>query len=263
MPRITITDLQDKIKKGDKLVSLAAYTAPIAKIADEIVDVILVGDSLGMVIYGMESTLPVTLDLMVNHGKAVVSNSKKSFIVLDMPFGSYQESKEKALKNAVKLIKKTGAGAVKLEAGSELQDTIEYLSQRGIVVFGHIGLLPQHVNKLGGYKLQGQDTISEKKIIKDAIALERGGASILIVEGVKNTIIDKIKQKTKIPLIGIGASDKCDGQVLVIDDLLGIPEKTPKFVKRYAELGTDIKRSISAYANDVRTKKFPTKTHLY
>lgn len=263
MSRLTITDLQNKVKKQQKLVTISAYTANITQIIDNLVDIILVGDSLGMVIYGFESTLPVNLKLMINHGKAVVDSSKHAFIIIDMPFGSYQVSKEDAFKNASSIIKKTGAGAVKLEGGVELQDTVKHLVEGGIPVIGHIGLLPQHINKMGGYKIQGRDKISCNKIVNDAISLEKAGASAIVVEGVKKEIITQIKKKTALPLIGIGASDKCDGQVLVIDDLLGISDNNAKFVKPYANFRQDMELAVTKYADEVRKEKFPTKEHLY
>ena len=264
MSRLTIIDLQKKVtKEQTKLVAIAAYTANMAKLSDQVADIILVGDSLGMVIYGMESTVPVSLELMINHGKAVVNSSKNAFIVIDMPFGSYQESKIQAFRNAALLLKETGAGAVKLEGGAELEETISYLTNRGIPVISHIGLLPQYINKLGGYKIQGKDKISSNKVIKDAYILEQAGADLLLIEGVKKTTTDKIMQKTKIPVIGIGASEKCDGQILVIDDLLGITEENIKFVKPYANLAKTIKKSLNQYANEVRNNQFPDQNHLY
>jgi len=260
---ITITDLQKKVQAQEKIVAVSAYTANFTQLIDDIVDVILVGDSLGMVLYGFESTLPVSIKLMVNHGKAVVDSSQNAFIIIDMPFGSYQESKEKAYNNAVSLIKKTGAGAVKLEGGTELSETIKFIIDRGIPVMGHIGLLPQHVNKMGGYKIQGRDNASSNKIIADAVSLEKAGVFALLVEGVVSEVIEKIKEKVNIPLIGIGASDKCDGQILVIDDLLGISSNTAKFVKPYANLKQEIKSAVKKYSTEVKAGTFPAKDHLY
>ena len=263
MSRKTIFDLQQKIDKKQKIVMVAAYTANMAKIADDEVDIILVGDSLGMVIYGFESTLPVTIDMMINHGKAVVKNSKQAFVVVDMPFASYGESKEQAFRNAALLLQQTGASAVKLEAGSELQDTVKYLVERGIPVMGHIGLLPQHVNKLGGYKIQGKDDISREKINNDAIALEQAGVFALTIEGVKQEIVSDIKNNVKLPLIGIGASKQCDGQVLVINDLLGMSDSKAKFIKQYANINLDIKNALQKYSEEVRNEVFPDDKYCY
>lgn len=263
MSRLTILDLQDKVRKKEKIVTISAYTANMTKLADELVDVILVGDSLGMVIYGFESTLPVTMDLMINHAKAVVGSSSHAFVVVDMPFGSYQGTKEDAFNNAALLIKETGAGAVKLEAGKELKETIKYITDRGIPVMGHIGLLPQHVNKMGGYKIQGKSENAGNKLVNDAINLEEAGTFAITVEGVLEQTVEKIKAQTTIPLIGIGASSKCEGQVLVADDLLGISETSAKFVKKYANLRQEIKSSISQYATEVKKGQFPTNSHIY
>ena len=263
MHRQTILDLKAKLVKKEKIVAIAAYTANMSRFADEYADIILVGDSLGMVIYGMESTLPVTLELMINHGKAVVNNSKNAFIIIDMPFGSYQESKYQAFRNAALLIKETGAGAVKIEGGIELSETVEYLSARGIAVVAHLGLLPQHVNKLGGYKVQGKQKKSSDQIIKNAHILEKAGAELLLLEGLKQETSNKIIKNTHIPVIGIGASNLCHGQILVIDDLLGINDTSAKFVKPYANLAKNIRHALKNYATEVKEEKFPNKDYLY
>ena len=263
MTRLTVTNLLTKFKEKEKIVALAAYTAPIAKLADEVCDIILVGDSLAMVVYGMENTLRADISLMINHGRAVVNNSNTSFITIDMPFASYQSSPESAFKNAAKVIKKTGANAVKLEAGIELKDTVKFIVERGILVMGHIGLKPQFQHQYGGYKIQGKDKKSEQQILKDAIAIEEAGAFAIVVEGVPESLAKKIQKKLKVPVIGIGAARECAGQILVIDDLLGISEKVPRFVKKYANLNSHIKTAISAYAKDVKTGSFPTDKNLY
>jgi len=263
MSRYTISNIKQKFTKQEKLVVVAAYTKSMAELADQYSDMILVGDSLGMVLYGMESTLPVDMNLMINHGKAVVNFTSKSLIIVDMPFGSYQVSKEETFKNAAKIMKRTGANAVKLEGGVEFQESIEFLTKRGIAVMGHVGLLPQSVNQLGGYKFQGKDKKSEAQIIKDAVAIEAAGAFAIVVEGVKKEVVAKLKKKINIPLIGIGAAKECDGQVLVANDLLGMSENVAKFVKKYANLREDIDSAFKQYASEVRAKKFPESKHTY
>jgi 3-methyl-2-oxobutanoate hydroxymethyltransferase len=263
MNRQTILDLKAKVAQQEKLVAIAAYTANMSKFADEFADIILVGDSLGMVIYGMESTLPVTLELMINHGKAVVNSSKNAFIIIDMPFGSYQESKHQAFRNAALLLKETGAGAVKIEGGIELVETVEYLSARGVAVIAHLGLLPQHIHKLGGYKVQGRQKKSSDQIVKNANALEKAGVELLLLEGLEQETSNKVIKNSKVPVIGIGASDQCHGQILVIDDLLGISDNKAKFVKSYANLGENIRNALQNYKTEVKEKKFPNKDYLY
>ncbi len=263
MTRLNRNQLQEKAANKQKIVAVAAYTAPIAQLAEEYCDIILVGDSLGMVIYGLDSTLPVTVNLMINHGQAVVNATKKAFIIVDMPYGSYQTGAEQACRNAMRILKKTGCDAVKLEGGAEIADTVAYLTERGVPVVGHIGLLPQHVKQLGGYKIQGKTSDATKKLAEAAKVLEAAGAFMLVVEGVKAAAVKKIKQKTKLPLIGIGASAECAGQILVADDLLGMSAAQPKFVKNYAQLNETISTAFADYARDVREEKFPTEEHTY
>lgn len=254
-----------KQSKGNrKLVAVSAYTACIAKIIDEYVDIILVGDSLGMVIYGHKNTLAVSLDMMLRHGLAVVNNSSKSFIVVDLPFGSYQSSRSKAFESSYEILSKTGANAVKLEGGLEMRDTIEFLSTRGIPVFSHIGLMPQYVNTVGGYKSQGYLEQEAEKIYRDAISLESAGAVGIILECTVENLSHQISKTLKIPVIGIGASPFCDGQILVASDLLGLEEKHhPKFVKKYENLNSIIRNAISIFADEVRKGEFPEYKNCY
>ena len=247
-----------------KQVWLTSYTVPIAELADKHVDVILVGDSLSMVLYGMESTLQADLDLMIRHGRAVVNSTKNAMIVVDMPFGSYQQDKSQAYKNASKILRKTNCQAIKLEGGTEMQETVEFLTQRAIPVAGHIGLKPQYVNQMGGYKVQGSNEKDKLKIIEDAKAIEKAGAFCIIVEGVKKDLADELADIIKIPLIGIGASNACAGQVLVAEDMLGFGlGKKAKFVKQYANLSETIDTAFKEYAEEVKTCDFPDEKHVY
>lgn len=260
--RKNILDIKSQ-KSGDKIVVLTAYTAPMARILDQYCDILLVGDSLGMLVYGMDSTLPVSLNMMINHGSAVVKSSEKALVVVDMPFGSYQESAQQAFRNAAKIIARTGCQAVKLEGGEEIIETVEFLVKRGIPVMGHIGLKPQSVNQMGGYKVQGKDKTSAKQILDDAKALEEAGCFSIVIEGVEKKLADKITSSIKIPTIGIGASAECDGQVLVSEDMLGLNENVPKFVKRYANLDRVINTATESYSHDVKAKKFPSEDNCY
>jgi len=263
MVRNSVLDIQNK-KGKEPITCIAAYTSPIAKMIDEYVDIILVGDSLGMTVYGMKNTLGVTLDMMINHGKAVVNSTKKSLIIVDMPFGVYEKSKEQALENCNKVINETGCDAVKLEVTKDLIPTIEFLTKNNINVVSHVGLIPQHVKELGGFKIQGRDEESAKEILDTAIGSQKAGAFAIVIEGVIETLATKITNSVDIPTIGIGASPNCDGQVLVIDDILGIKQEySPQFVKQYANLSDEIKRAVKNFTNDVKTKKFPTKKHCF
>lgn len=245
------------------IVCLTAYTAPMAKILDPNVDLLLVGDSLGMVVYGFTSTLPVTLDMMIQHGAAVVRGSSRALVVIDLPFATYQESPEVAFRNAARVMQETGAQAVKIEGGVEMAPTIEFLTRRGIPVMGHIGLVPQSVNTLGGFRTQGRDAAAADRLLADARAVEAAGAFSVVIEGTVATVAERISAAIAIPTIGIGASAACDGQVLVIDDLLGaFTEFTPKFVKKYADLAGVISSAAAAYAEDVRSRTFPGPEHV-
>ena len=255
--RITAPELS--IRKGaEPIVVLTAYTAPMAGFLDKHVDCLLVGDSLGMVVYGLDTTLAVTVDMMINHGAAVVRGSHHACVVVDMPFGSYQESPEQAYRNASRIMQETSCDAVKLEAGVALASTIDFLVKRGIPVMGHVGLMPQSVNTYGGFRVQGKDTVAARKLIDDARAVAEAGAFSIVVEGVMEAVAREITNVVSIPTIGIGASAACDGQVLVTEDLLGLfSDFTPKFVKRYAELGEEVELAVAAYAADVKARRFP------
>jgi len=260
--RFSVLDVRAR-KGGASLVVLTAYTAPMARLLDPLVDILLVGDSLGMVVYGMENTLPVTLDMMIAHGRAVAGASKKALVVVDMPFGSYQASPEQAFMSCSRVIQETGAQAVKLEGGGEMAETIYFLVERGIPVMGHVGLMPQRVNALGGYKFQGRSDDDAQHILHDAMAVEQAGAFSMVIEGVKETVAREVSEKVGIPTIGIGASPACDGQVLVIDDMLGFGEYVPSFVKRYANIPEIIEKAVKAYGEEVRARKFPSAEYCF
>lgn len=258
----SIPDL--RAAKGErKLVLLTAYTAPMASILSDHCDMLMVGDSLGMVVYGFDSTLPVTLDMMINHGAAVVRGANGTPVVVDLPFGSYQGSKEQAFESASRVMKETGASSVKMEGGAEMAETIAYLSQRGIPVMAHIGLMPQHSNSIGGFKTQGKDDEAYKVILADARAIATSGAFAVVIEGVVEPLAAEITRMVGIPTIGIGASPVCDGQVLVVDDMLGMFDRAPRFVKRYASLREQISAAAAQYAAEVRSGAFPTDAQLY
>jgi len=260
--RRSIRDIRNAKGKAP-VVCLTAYTAPMAKILDEHVDLLLVGDSLGMVVYGFSSTLPVTLDMMIAHGAAVVRGSKRALVVIDMPFATYQESPELAYRNAARVMIETGAQAVKLEGGVEMAPTIAFLTARGIPVMAHIGLVPQSVNTLGGFRTQGRDEAAAARLLADARAVEEAGAFSVVIEGTVETVARHISGEIAIPTIGIGASAACDGQVLVIDDLLGLfSDFTPKFVKKYADLSDVVGKAVAGYAEDVRARVFPGPEHV-
>lgn len=261
--RKTIKDIISLKEKKQKIAVLTCYTANYAKILDEHCDILLVGDSLGMVLYGFESTLPVTVDMMINHGKAVVNSSKNSLVVVDMPFGSYQEEEEIAFRNSARVMKETGCAAVKIEGGAEMAETIHYLTQRGIPVMGHMGLKPQYFNIEGGYNVQGKTDASKKQILADLKALEEAGVFAVVLESTTKKTADEVCKKAKVPVIGIGASANCDGQVLVAEDMLGFFDKTAKFVKKYSDLNSRISRAVVEYCNDVKKGKFPAKENTY
>lgn len=248
-------------KGGTPLVVLTAYTTPMARIVDAHCDISLVGDSVGMVLHGLPSTLGVTMEMMILHGRAVVRGSQKAMVVIDMPFGSYEESPQQAFRNAARLMAETGAPAVKLEGGQHMAETIAFLTARGVPVMAHIGLTPQAVNTLGGYKVVGRDAEAEK-VMADARAVEAAGAFSVVLEKVPEGLAGRITEALSIPTIGIGAGVRCDGQVLVLDDMLGLfTDFRPKFVKRYAELGRDADAAIASYAAEVRARSFPAPEH--
>lgn len=250
-------------KGGQPLVVLTSYTTPMARLVDPHCDIALVGDSVGMVLHGMPSTLGVTMDMMILHGRSVVRGLSKAMAVIDMPFGSYEEGPQQAYRNAARLMAETGAPAVKLEGGAHMAETIAFLTRRGVPVMAHIGLTPQAVNTLGGYKVVGRDAEAET-VIEDARAVEAAGAFSVVLEKVPAGLTARITQTLAIPTIGIGAGVHCDGQVLVIDDMLGLfTDFRPKFVKRYAELGRAADEAIAAYAAEVRSRAFPTDEHSF
>ncbi len=257
MKKMTTTRLQSL--KGDRpIVCLTAYTTPIAKVLDEHVDLILVGDSVGMVLHGFDSTVPVTLDMMTMHGAAVRRGTKKSLLVVDMPFGSYQESPMQAYRNAKHLMQETGCDAVKLEGGADFTETIYHLTSGGIPVMGHIGLLPQSVNVDGGYKIKGRDSKTHKKHLEDAKAIEQAGVFAFVIEGTTEKLATKISKAVSIPTIGIGSGVGCDGQILVTDDMINMfPDFTPTFLKKYADAHDLIEKAVKDYTKDVKSKKFP------
>ena len=263
--RKTISDIAArKGANSQPLVCLTAYTAPVAKAFDKHCDVLLVGDSVAMVLYGEPSTLQADLEMMIRHGRAVVNASGNALVVVDMPFGSYQESKEVAFRNAARILKETGASSVKLEGGAEMAETISYLSQRGVPVMAHIGLQPQSVNTMGGYKAQGRNETSAQKIMNDAKAIAEAGAYAVVVEGVAESLGTEITRTIAIPTIGIGASAQCDGQILVGEDMLGMTtDKKAKFVKSYADLAAAMDTAAEVYAKEVRARSFPQSTNVY
>jgi 3-methyl-2-oxobutanoate hydroxymethyltransferase len=246
------------------LVCLTAYSKPMAQLIDPHVDMILVGDSLGMVLYGFETTLPVTLDMMIQHGAAVKRGASTALIVIDLPFGTYQMSPEQAYTNAARVMVETGCSAVKIEGGMEMAETVKFLTQRGIPVLCHIGLMPQSLESAGGYRAHGREAIEAAKLLNEAKALEDAGAFAIVLEGIVEAVAAKITAEISIPTIGIGASPACDGQILVSDDVLGIfQDFTPKFVKQYAQMGAEISKAIENYASDVRDNKFPESQHCF
>ncbi|MAS05453.1 MAG: 3-methyl-2-oxobutanoate hydroxymethyltransferase [Ahrensia sp.] len=259
---ITVPDIMAR-KGGAPLVCLTAYTTPVAALADAHCDIILVGDSVGMVLHGLPSTLEVTMEMMVLHGKAVRRGVKNALMVVDMPFGSYEESPAQAFRNAARLMAETGCAAVKLEGGATMRETVSYLTARGIPVMGHVGLTPQAVNAFGGYRVQGRGEAAER-IRRDALAVAEVGAFSVVLEKVTESLARKITADLAVPTIGIGASPACDGQILVVDDMLGMfTEFKPKFVKRYADLGREADEAIAAYAKEVRERTFPDENHVF
>mgnify|MGYP001810329098 CR=1 FL=1 len=261
--RVTTRDIRAR-KGGEPVVVLTAYTAPIARLLDPHVDILLVGDSLGMVLYGMDTTLGVTLDMMINHGSAVMRGSRQAMVVVDLPFASYQESKEQAFRNAARVMAETGCAAVKLEGGREMAETIRFLVERGIPVMGHIGLKPQAVHAAGGFRAQGRLEVEAAQIRDDARAVDAAGAFSVVVEGTVEPVARALSAEIAIPTIGIGASPACDGQVLVTEDVLGLfADFTPKFVKRYADLSIPVAEAAAAYAAEVKSRAFPGPEHCF
>jgi 3-methyl-2-oxobutanoate hydroxymethyltransferase len=260
--RLTAPDILAR-KGGAPIVCLTSYHAHTARIVDKYCDVILVGDSLGMVMHGMETTVGVTLDMMILQGRAVMRGSQRALVVVDMPFGSYEASKEQAFLSAVRVLKETGCGAIKVEGGKRMGETIQFLVERGIPVMAHVGLTPQAINVLGSFRAQGREETDWAKIEDDALTVAAAGAFSVVIEAVAEPLARKLTQAVAIPTIGIGASVACDGQILVLEDMLGLSPRVPKFVKRYGDLGPSIEKAIADYAGEVRERRFPAAEHTY
>ena len=260
--RLTAPDIRAR-KRGEPIVCLTSYHAHTARLVDKYCDVILVGDSLGMVMHGFETTVPVTLDMMILQGHAVMRGSKHALVVIDMPFGSYEQSKEQAFASCARVLKETGCGAIKLEGGRRMAETIAFLVERGVPVMGHVGLTPQSINTIGSFRAQGRDEADWAPIEADAKAVADAGAFSIVIEAVAEPLGRKITEQIDIPTIGIGASPACDGQILVLEDMLGLSPRVPKFVRRYGDLGPGIEKAISGYASDVRSRAFPGPEHVY
>ena len=260
--RLTVADIKNR-KGNGKIVCLTAYTAPIAALLDPHVDLLLVGDTVGMVLHGLPTTVGVTLEMMILHGQAVMRASSHALVVVDLPFGSYEASPQNAHASAVRLMQETGCQAVKLESGREIANTISFLNDRGIPVIGHVGLRPQAVHADGGFKAKGRSEAEREKVLEEARLTVQAGAFALVIEGVASDIAEEITREVNVPTIGIGASAECDGQILVTDDMLGLTERTPRFVRHYANLRESISAAAQAYAADVREGRFPDKTETY
>jgi 3-methyl-2-oxobutanoate hydroxymethyltransferase len=260
--RLTAPDIRAR-KGGEPIVSLTSYHAHTARLLDRHCDLILVGDSLGMVMHGLETTVPVTLDMMILQGLAVMRGSKRALVVVDMPFGSYEASKEQAFMSAARVMKETGCGAIKLEGGRRMAETIAFLVERGVPVMGHIGLTPQSINTIGSFRAQGRDQGDWGPIEDDARAVTEAGAFSVVIEAVAEPLARRITAEVAIPTIGIGGSVACDGQILVLEDMLGLSPRVPKFVRRYGDLGPAIEAAVAAYATDVRSRAFPGPEHVY
>lgn len=260
--RITPPDIRAR-KGGEPLVCLTAYDAPTAALLDPHCDLLLVGDSVGMVVHGLPNTLPVTLDMMIMHGQAVMRGSKRALVAVDMPFSTYERSKEQAFDNASRILRETGCHAVKVESGVYIADTIRFMAERAIPVIGHVGLRPQASLADGGFKAKGRDAASRAKVLEEAIAADEAGAFAIVIEGVAEDLASEITGKVKAPTIGIGASAACDGQILVTPDMLGLFDWTPRFVKRYADLKGQVEDGVKAYAADVRARTFPGPDQVY
>ena len=260
--RLTAPDIRAR-KGREPVVCLTSYHAHTARLLDRHCDLILVGDSLGMVMHGLETTVPVTLDMMILQGLAVMRGSKRALVVVDMPFGSYEASKEQAFMSAARVMKETGCGAIKIEGGRRMAETIAFLAQRGVPVMGHIGLTPQSINTIGSFRAQGRDPVDWAPLEDDARAVTQAGAFSVVIEAVAEPLARRITAEVTIPTIGIGGSVACDGQILVLEDMLGLSPRVPKFVKRYVDLGPSIEAAVAAYAADVRARAFPGAAHVY
>ncbi|WP_132251035.1 3-methyl-2-oxobutanoate hydroxymethyltransferase [Methylobacterium segetis] len=263
--RVRAVDLAKFKAAGRKIIALTAYHAHTASILDRHCDVILVGDSLGMVMHGLESTLPVTLEMMILQAQAVMRGTAKALVVVDMPFGSYEASPEQAFLNAARVLKETGAGAIKMEGGAHFADTVAFLTKRGIPVMGHIGLTPQSVNTMGGFRVQGRGPGDEARLLEDARAISEAGAFAIVLEGIVEPVARVIAAADTVTAatIGIGATAACDGQILVLEDMLGLSDRAPKFVKAFGSLRTQIEAAVEAYAEEVRSGRFPADEHTY
>src|SRR5215813_4827014 len=260
--RLTAPDIRAR-KGGEPIVALTSYHAHTAALLDKHCDLILVGDSLGMVMHGLETTVPVTLDMMILQGRAVMRGSRRALVVVDMPFGSYEASKEQAFLSAVRVLKETGCGAIKLEGGRRMAETIAFLVERGVPVMAHVGLTPQAINALGSFRAQGRDPADWGPIEEDARAVAAAGAFSVVLEAMAEPLAARVTKEVAIPTIGIGASPACDGQILVLEDMLGLSPRVPKFVKRYTELGPSIGQAVADYAKEVRSRAFPGPEHVY
>ena len=260
--RVTAPDIA-KRKGGAPIVALTAYHAHTARIIDPYVDMLLVGDSLGMVMHGYETTIPVPLELMIMHAQAVVRGSTRALVVVDMPFGSYEESPSIAFRNAARVLKETGCGAIKIEGGAHMAETIRYLTDRGIPVMSHIGMTPQAVNMIGSFKPRGRFRSEWAAFEEDARAVAEAGAFAVVLEALAELLAARITKQVSIPTIGIGASAECDGQILVLEDMLGLSPRVPKFVKEYAQIGEAIENAVKSYANEVRARVFPSDAYTY
>lgn len=263
--RLQAVDLIKRKAEGRKIIALTAYHAHTAGIVDAYCDFVLVGDSLGMVMHGMESTLPVTLEMMILQAQAVMRGTSRALVVVDMPFGSYEASREQAFLNAARVLKETGAGAIKLEGGARFAETVAFLTERGVPVMGHIGLTPQSVNTMGGFKVQGHGAGDEDRLRADARAISDAGAFSIVLEGIVEPVARAIATDPAIraATIGIGATAACDGQILVLEDMLGLSDRVPRFVKSYGSLRTHIEEAVRAYADEVRAGRFPDEGHTY
>ena len=260
--RITVPDIAGR-KGGEPIVCLTAYDAPMAALLDPHCDVLLVGDSLGMAVHGLPNTVGVTLEMMILHGQAVMRGARRAMVVVDMPFGSYEGGKEVAYANCVRVMKETGAQAVKLETSIDMAEIVAFLVKRGIPVMGHVGLRPQAILAEGGFKAKGRTDSERDRVLAEARAVAEAGAFCIVIEGVAESLAREITETIDAPTIGIGASAACDGQVLVVNDMLGMFDWTPKFVRKYADLRTEIDRAAAAFASDVKTRRFPAEVETY
>ncbi|WP_300552724.1 3-methyl-2-oxobutanoate hydroxymethyltransferase [Maricaulis sp.] len=260
--RITAPDIRAR-KGGEPLVCLTAYDAPMARLLDPYCDLLLVGDSVGMVVHGLDSTIGVTLDMMIMHGKAVMRGAKQALVAVDMPFGTYEQSPQQAFENAARVMAETGCQAIKIESGTYAADTIAFMAERSIPVVGHVGLRPQAALADGGFKAKGRTSAEWQRVIDEAVAADKAGAFAIVVEGVDEDLGREITEAVSVPTIGIGASAACDGQILVTPDMLGVFEWTPKFVKRYDNMAERTSAAVERYAEEVRARQFPSSAEVY